>query len=168
MRQWSAARNTDAHSLLPTKKTRLQKARDMYLLDTDHISLIARGGAESGRIVGRMAVFSPAEVTVSIVSYEEQMRGWLAEIAAARSPERQKSKYFELGRMLQYYCTTPILPFGDAAIAVFQNLWIKRLRIGTMDLKIASIALANNCTLITRNSSDFGKVPELRVEDWSC
>ncbi len=140
----------------------------MYLLDTDHISLLARGGAESGRIVRRIAVVPPAEVTVCIVSYEEQMRGWLAEIAAARSPERQKSKYYELGRMLRYYCATPILPFDDSAIAVFQNLWIQRLRMGTMDLKIASIALANNFTLVSRNSSDFGKVPNLRVEDWSA
>ena len=36
-----------------------------------------------------------------------------------------------------------------------------------MDLKIASIALANNATLLTRNLSDFSKIPNLRIEDWS-
>lgn len=35
-----------------------------------------------------------------------------------------------------------------------------------MDLKIASIALANDATVLTRNARDFGKVPNLRIEDW--
>jgi len=35
-----------------------------------------------------------------------------------------------------------------------------------MDLKIASIALANDATLLTGNSNDFSNVPGLRIEDW--
>ena len=42
------------------------------------------------------------------------------------------------------------------------------IRIGAMDLKIASIALANNATLLSRNLKDFGKVPDLKVEDWAA
>jgi tRNA(fMet)-specific endonuclease VapC len=144
------------------------KVKLMVLLDTDHISLIARGGAEGQRIRKRLSVLPPTEVAVSIASYEEQMRGWLAEIAAARTVDRQEPKYHELGRMLKYYCTTPILPFEGNAISMFQNLWIQRLRVGTMDLKIAAIALANDATLLTRNLADFNKVPDLRAEDWSA
>jgi len=36
-----------------------------------------------------------------------------------------------------------------------------------MDLKIAAIVLAQNATLLTRNLSDFRKVPRLKVEDWT-
>lgn len=50
----------------------------------------------------------------------------------------------------------------------FQRLKRSRLRIGTMDLKIAAIALVHDATLITRNRADFAKVPGLRVEDWSA
>jgi tRNA(fMet)-specific endonuclease VapC len=139
----------------------------MYLLDTDHISLIARGGAECQHILAHLSTVGSQDVAVSIVSYEEQMRGWLAEIAATRSVDRQKSKYHELSRMLKYYCATPIMPFDDAAIAIFQKLWLQRLRVGTMDLKIALIALANNATLVTRNLSDFNRIPDLHAEDWS-
>jgi tRNA(fMet)-specific endonuclease VapC len=139
----------------------------MFLLDTDHISLIARGGAEGRRILLRLAALLTATVAVSIVSYEEQMRGWLAEIAAARTIDRQKTEYGKLEKMLEYYCGTLVLPFDDAAVSRYQELWIQRPRIGTMDLKIAAIALANNATLLTRNTVDFGKIPGLKVEDWS-
>ncbi|WP_395092089.1 hypothetical protein [Armatimonas sp.] len=36
-----------------------------------------------------------------------------------------------------------------------------------MDLKIASIALSNQATLLTRNLRDYSKVPGLRCEDWT-
>jgi tRNA(fMet)-specific endonuclease VapC len=138
-----------------------------YLLDSDHISLIHRGGAEGRRIQTRLAGIPSEQVALSIVSYEEQVRGWLAEIRRARSILQQKSRYEELNRMLELYCATPILQFDDAAIAIFQNLWLQRLRVGTMDLKIAAIALAHNATLLTRNLSDFSKIPDLHAEDWS-
>jgi predicted nucleic acid-binding protein len=35
-----------------------------------------------------------------------------------------------------------------------------------MDLKIASIALVHGATLISRNVTDFSKVPDLKVADW--
>ena len=38
--------------------------------------------------------------------------------------------------------------------------------IGPNDLLIASIALANNVTLVTRNTAEFGRVPGLQMEDW--
>ncbi len=38
--------------------------------------------------------------------------------------------------------------------------------LGTMDLKIASITLANNAILLSRNLCDLERIPDLRVEDW--
>jgi tRNA(fMet)-specific endonuclease VapC len=43
---------------------------------------------------------------------------------------------------------------------------LKSNSIGELDLFIASIALANKQTLITRNVKHFERVPKLQVEDW--
>ena len=58
-----------------------------------------------------------------------------------------------------------ILPYDDAA-ASLANL-LRKVRIGRMDLKIASIVLASEAVLVTRNAVDFRLVPDLTIEDWS-
>ena len=57
----------------------------MYLFDTDHITALDRGGEEGERLRTRLAHVPPEEAAVSVVSYEEQMRGWLAYIAQLRA-----------------------------------------------------------------------------------
>ena len=42
-----------------------------------------------------------------------------------------------------------------------------KLRIGTMDLRIAAIAIAQDALFLSKNLTDFRKVPGLRVEDWT-
>lgn len=38
--------------------------------------------------------------------------------------------------------------------------------IGPNDLMIASIARAHSLTLVTHNTSEFSRVPGLKLEDW--
>ena len=139
----------------------------MVLLDTDHMSLLERSGPEGARIRDRLSRVPPDDAATTIVSYEEQMRGWLARLAGKQSPHHQFAAYRELKRQLRNYCEVAVVDFDERAIAEFERLKKARIRIGTMDLKIAAIALANNATLLTRNAVDFGKVPGLQVEDWS-
>lgn len=140
----------------------------VYLLDTNHVTLLQRAGAEGANIRRRLANVPREIVATTIVCYEEQMRGWLAFTAKTRSAEKQIDNYERLQRNLEFYCAIPLLPFDEKAVKVFQRLWLARPRIGTMDLKIAAIALANDATLLTRNERDFGRVPGLRTEDWSA
>ncbi len=65
------------------------------------------------------------------------------------------------------FCAIPLIAFDAAAAAIVQQLQRQRIRIGTMDLKIASIALAQEASLLSRNVTDFQKVPGLQVEDWT-
>ena len=69
--------------------------------------------------------------------------------------------------MLRDFSASQVLPFDDAAAATFESLRSQRVRIGTMDLRIAAIALSRKLTVLTRNVADFQKVPGLQVEDWT-
>src|SRR2546421_7331045 len=122
----------------------------MVLLDSDHMSLLQRGGAEGYRIKHRLGGLPANEVATTIISYEEQTRGWLARLARATNLERQVVDYSELKILLRTYCSVPVMDFDSGAAAHFERLKQAPIRIGTMDLKIAAIALANQAILLTR------------------
>jgi tRNA(fMet)-specific endonuclease VapC len=106
------------------------------------------------------------QIVTTIVSVEEQMRGWLALIRRERDPERQVDAYDRLRQMMRFYEGWEILTFDPAASSRFTALRRQRIRIGSQDLKIASIVLENNALLLSANLRDFQQVPGLRVEDW--
>jgi tRNA(fMet)-specific endonuclease VapC len=106
-------------------------------------------------------------VVTSIVTYEEQTRGWFSRLAKARGVAEQVEIYARLDRHLANFRKLIVLSFDDVAATHFQRLRSQRVRVGTMDLKIASIVLAHGATLVTRNLVDFRRVPDLIVEDWA-
>ncbi len=105
--------------------------------------------------------------TTTIITFEEQMRGWLSWISKSRSLSEQVVRYKKLNQMMDHYREIKVLDFDQAAADEFEQLQKQRIRIGTMDLKIAAIALANDATLLSRNVQHFGQVPGLKLEDWS-
>jgi tRNA(fMet)-specific endonuclease VapC len=138
----------------------------MYILDTDHLSVLDRGGSKVQRLTQRLANVSSNQVVASIISYEEQMRGWLSYIAKAQTIDQQVEAYKQLKRQLANYCQIPVLEFDQEAAREFQHLRKVYPRLGTMDLKIASITLVNQAVLLTRNRADFGQITGLSIEDW--
>jgi tRNA(fMet)-specific endonuclease VapC len=129
--------------------------------------MVQRGGLDGRKIWQRLRVLPSDDIAVSVVSYEEQTRGWLARIAKAPSLQRLTSDHSELKKLLQAYCNIAVLDFDERAAVHFEYLRQSRIRIGTMDMRIAAIALANDATVLTRNTSDLARVPGLKVEDWS-
>jgi tRNA(fMet)-specific endonuclease VapC len=60
------------------------------------------------------------------------------------------------------------MDFDEQAQMMFQHLRAQRIRIGTLDLRIAAIALSREATLVTRNRQDFAGIPApLNIENWS-
>jgi len=142
----------------------------MLILDTDLLSIIQRGSGEAYvRLNAWLETASDLHViAVTVISLEEQLRGWLAHIAKARPLQRQIDAYVRLHAMVDDYAARYLVDFDDEAVRRYQGLIRARVRIGTMDLKIAAIALAQRATLLSRNLADFRRVPGLTVEDWSA
>lgn len=140
----------------------------MFVLDTDHLSLLQWNvGVEGRRLESRLSDAVAGEVVTTIVNFEEQMRGWLAYLAKSRTVAQQVEAYCRLTRHLEYYRQIPVLDFGEAAAVEYQRLRKLQPRIGSLDLKIAAIVLSKGGTLLSRNLSDFGRISGLKVEDWT-
>lgn len=139
----------------------------MMILDSDHLSVLAYPEtAQAVQLMERLKQSEDREIYTTAVSLEEQLRGWLAAIHRMQDVRRQVPYYRRLVNLIRFYMNWRILDFDDQAAEQFQSLRSQRVRIGTMDLKIASIALVWDATLLTANLRDFGKVPDLRVESW--
>jgi tRNA(fMet)-specific endonuclease VapC len=86
-------------------------------------------------------------------------------VGKSRKPGHDLARV-RLGQLFNVLGDWEIVPFDERAAARFAGLRKQRIRIGTMDLKIASIALVHDALLVTANLSDFSLVPELRCENW--
>ena len=138
----------------------------MIVLDTDHLSvLLDERNSRHFRLRSRLKAAEEA-IAIPIVSIEEQLRGWLAQIHRLRDAHDQVIPYLRLRFIFTLLRDWPIVDWEQPAADYFKRLRSSRIRIGTADLKIASIALANNALLLSANLRDFEKVPGLRVEDW--
>lgn len=74
--------------------------------------------------------------------------------------------YTLLFQTLQGFSNSRVLPLDAPAIAICNELRVK-VKVSTMDLRIAAIALSHNLIVLTRNRKDFNKVPGLIIEDWT-
>jgi tRNA(fMet)-specific endonuclease VapC len=122
---------------------------------------------EGQRLLQRLDTSPDRDIVTTVITVEEQMRGWLQVIARYRELQQQADYYDKLIDFIRFFNKWKILPMRESAVLIFRDLQQARVRIATTDLKIAAISLANQATLLTRNSRDFQLVPGLHVEDWT-
>ena len=65
----------------------------MYIIDTDHLSLIQRNNQEGKQILARLAAIENVSVAVTIITYEEQIRGCLSVLSRAKTLDEQVAAY---------------------------------------------------------------------------
>jgi tRNA(fMet)-specific endonuclease VapC len=136
----------------------------MFILDTDHISLFQR---HDPHVTARVLATPALELATTVITVKEQLRGRLDRVRRARSDAEVVRTYHSLLATFFYFRTITVIDFDEQAQTFFKRLRAQRTRIGTLDLRIAAIALSRDATLVTRNRQDFARIPSLNIEDWS-
>lgn len=111
-------------------------------------------------LIRRLAQIPPAEQFTTAINMGELIFG-----AAHRESERLADQVRELVRG-----ALTVVPFDESAVVVYGSLRAQLEaegeRLDEPDLRIASIALSRELTLVTGNVRHFARVPGLDVEDW--
>jgi tRNA(fMet)-specific endonuclease VapC len=138
----------------------------VIILDTDIATLHFYGH----EVVTRRVKDIEDEVATTVVTRIEMLRGRFDGLLKAADANQLLVAQSRLDDSERWLAGLPILSFTPAAAAEFERLrQNKKLqKIGRADLLIASIALANRSTLVTRNRRHFRPVPGLTVDDWTA
>lgn len=139
----------------------------LFLLDTDHVSLLLGGHPLVGRRVGEVG----EQAVISLVTVQELFNGWVVRINGARELDDLVRLYDKLNRTLLLCKRIRVLEFDQAVAQVLQQLLrdnpgLSKQRL-KQDMRIAATALANGAVMVTRNARDFSLVPGLKIEDWT-
>ena len=128
-----------------------------FALDTNTLIYFFKG---IGRVGERMLSTPPSDIAIPALVFYELEVG----IAKSSSSGRRRAELDNVAEAVN------ILPFGRkearAAAAVRADLERIGEPIGPLDTLIAGTALANHATLVTHNTSEFGRVPNLEIIDW--
>lgn len=130
----------------------------IYLLDTNVCVQYLNGRSEAIR--ERIQQTDADDIAVCSIVKAELFYG------AHRSQHPERT----LARQQQFLNLFLSLPFDDEAAMVYgrirADLAAQGTPIGSNDMQIAAIALANDLTLVTHNTGEFSRVSGLRLEDW--
>ena len=138
----------------------------MLILDTNILSILQnKPSALRVRAEKRIAeLLSPGEAPVTtIITYEEQVRGWFKLIKRARTPEKVAADYESLLLLLRAYQEIKVLPLSQVVAERAVDLR-KTSSIKEMDARIAAVALVNDGTLFTQNVRDFRQIAGMKLE----
>lgn len=131
----------------------------MYLLDTN-ICIYAMKNIYPN-LTNKLFSHDPSELFISSITVFELEYG----AAKSRWGERTRQK------LAMFLAPFHILPFdsGDAVIAGRLRAYLMQQGspIGPYDIQIAAQGVRKNLTVVTHNTGEFSRVPDIRLEDWT-
>lgn len=112
-------------------------------------------------VLERFASHAVGDIGISVITLAE------LEYGVSRSSRPAKNRE----ALDQFVAPLEVAPFNRQATAVYGRLRAalekKGQSIGSMDLLIAAHAVSLDVRLITHNLREFGRVPDLQIEDWA-
>jgi tRNA(fMet)-specific endonuclease VapC len=89
------------------------------ILDTDHLSLVLRQA--QCPLLDKLDQVPPDDVATTIVSFQEQVQGWLAYLQGARGDVQILRAYEELDALLRWFAKMTVLAFDQEAQNCFHS-----------------------------------------------
>lgn len=129
-----------------------------YLLDTNILSAAMRG--EPRAVLNRMADLATERLHLSALVLAELTTG--AELGERRASTLAAVRSLTSGMTLAPFDDDDALAYGRIRAALER----KGESIGSMDLLIASQAVARGLVLVTDNLREFRRVPGIKCENW--
>ncbi len=130
-----------------------------YLLDTNTCIRLLNDSS-SAPVPRKLAMLQPEDVRLCSVVKAELSYG------AYRSSRRERN----LANLERFFNQFSSLPLDDHAALIAGQIRFQLAAsgtpIGSHDVLIAAIALANSLTLVTHNTQEFNRVEGLTIEDW--
>ncbi len=83
----------------------------MVVLDTDHVSLLERNSPDGQYLRVRLSALEAEAPTTTIITYEEQTRGWMAYMARTKTVTEEIEAYSRLMIHLRNYRNIVVLAF---------------------------------------------------------
>jgi tRNA(fMet)-specific endonuclease VapC len=136
----------------------------LYVLDTDTLTLLQRG---LPAVCDNVVSHDPEDLTISVITVEEQLSGWYTLLRRARTKEKLARAYSQLAACVESLSDLRVLSYTEACIDRFERLRAARIPVKSGDLRIAATVLEFGGTLVSRNVRDFSLIPGLMIEDWS-
>jgi tRNA(fMet)-specific endonuclease VapC len=129
-----------------------------YMLDTDTCIALIKDRPSS--IGSRLTLLAPEEVGISSIVSAELWFG-VANSQKKKKNESALKDFLEFVSLLDW-------PFEASPLYGRIRAQLQKLGtpIGGMDLLIASHALFLNTVLVTNNTGEFERVPDLKIENW--
>lgn len=94
----------------------------MWLLDTDHLSILERGGSAALALQLRLGQVQAGQLGTTVVNYEEQMRGWMSRVAQAKTQQKLIEAYARLQRHVETFRDTHIAAYDERAANEFERM----------------------------------------------
>jgi len=129
-----------------------------FMLDTNTcIYIIKRKPLE---VIDRFKRTEISQIGISSITLSELQYG----VSKSSRPAQNQMA------LAQFVAPLEILPFEEEAAQYYGDLRVHLERqgtpIGSLDMLIAAHALSVSCTLVTNNEKEFGRIPNLKIENW--
>ncbi|WP_078129587.1 type II toxin-antitoxin system VapC family toxin [Leptospira alexanderi] len=129
-----------------------------YLIDTD---IIIYSLKEHEKVHKNFLERKNVSKSISVITYSELIFG----AKKTKSREKNLATVYRIGELF------PVIELTRGIMETFGELKAtlqkKGISIDDFDLLIGSTALFLNYTLVTNNEKHFGKISDLRIENWS-